>query len=532
MEKMGTRKLCNSFQKLLDHAQQKMDTVKKIVERKMIEESNGGIKNSSQWNKLFAKCEILSVKFQDFRERINEQFYVVRQNKTKLIACSILCSLLSTGPISSAGAMKGFIENNVKPETDTMVNSLVSYENIIADIATKIAGSETQKKQILDLLSNILLGKHQSLSPAPNMNVNVIHSPLHLQNEALSSEVTEQRRMLTFALLEKTAFSIDQVFKTLVGKFPWGKENDSANIKNLWNNLVQGVNFQSFMFNLSQGVQDHFSLPEDPELAEALQRRFVNAGDVEKLNNQIKNQFICEAKKEARKEAFKKTYKTFNPKIPQEIVDQVISAVDKYANKYGVDPRLIMAIIFTESTGNPKCGTGIARGLMQILATNTRADLWNIDNNILFGVEWFLRKQNLEKQKMENGKRKELIKNDPALSQNKTKLNDLVSIWMSHPAQQNTLKLRALNAYNGNKSGKKKSQYTETVLAKFYIFIKRHEERSYAELIKNNPTSIKFKIPTEKQIDGQLDEIAAAPSHPAGTNNQLHPGAFIPEMGL
>ena len=42
------------------------------------------------------------------------------------------------------------------------------------------------------------------------------------------------------------------------------------------------------MFNLSQGVQDHFSLPEDPELAEALQRRFVNADDVEKLNNQIK----------------------------------------------------------------------------------------------------------------------------------------------------------------------------------------------------------------------------------------------------
>ncbi|WP_288221585.1 lytic transglycosylase domain-containing protein [uncultured Clostridium sp.] len=73
-------------------------------------------------------------------------------------------------------------------------------------------------------------------------------------------------------------------------------------------------------------------------------------------------------------------------------MEDIYSAVDKYANKYGVDKNLVLAIIKQESNFNPNAVSSAgAKGLMQIMDFNLDAygvnNPFDIDENIEAGVK-------------------------------------------------------------------------------------------------------------------------------------------------
>ena len=73
-------------------------------------------------------------------------------------------------------------------------------------------------------------------------------------------------------------------------------------------------------------------------------------------------------------------------------IDKIYAAVDKYANSYGVDKNLILAIIKQESNFNPNAVSSAgAKGLMQLMDFNSEAygvkNPFDIDENINAGVK-------------------------------------------------------------------------------------------------------------------------------------------------
>lgn len=73
-------------------------------------------------------------------------------------------------------------------------------------------------------------------------------------------------------------------------------------------------------------------------------------------------------------------------------MDKIYASVDKYANKYGVDKNLILAIIKQESNFNPNAVSSAgAKGLMQLMDFNSEAygvkNPFDIDENINAGVK-------------------------------------------------------------------------------------------------------------------------------------------------
>lgn len=67
-------------------------------------------------------------------------------------------------------------------------------------------------------------------------------------------------------------------------------------------------------------------------------------------------------------------------------------AVDKYSKQYGVDKKLVLAVIKAESNFNPKCVSSAgAMGVMQIMPETAKdlgvTDPFNIDQNIMGGVK-------------------------------------------------------------------------------------------------------------------------------------------------
>ena len=72
---------------------------------------------------------------------------------------------------------------------------------------------------------------------------------------------------------------------------------------------------------------------------------------------------------------------------------QIKASTKKYSVKYGIDEKLILAVIMTESGFNPYAGSsGGCMGLMQLSPTTFRArqvgtNIYNIDQNIHAGVK-------------------------------------------------------------------------------------------------------------------------------------------------
>lgn len=72
--------------------------------------------------------------------------------------------------------------------------------------------------------------------------------------------------------------------------------------------------------------------------------------------------------------------------------EEILAAVEKYANKYGIDKNLVLAIIKQESNFNPNAeSTAGAKGLMQIMDSNSQSygltNPYDIDQNIEAGVK-------------------------------------------------------------------------------------------------------------------------------------------------
>lgn len=67
-------------------------------------------------------------------------------------------------------------------------------------------------------------------------------------------------------------------------------------------------------------------------------------------------------------------------------------AVDKYSKKYGVDKKLVLAVIKAESNFNPNCVSSAgAMGVMQLMPETAKdlgvTDPFNIDQNVMGGVK-------------------------------------------------------------------------------------------------------------------------------------------------
>ena len=86
------------------------------------------------------------------------------------------------------------------------------------------------------------------------------------------------------------------------------------------------------------------------------------------------------------------------PDIEDKLAKRISSAIVKNANKYDLEPELITAIIYKESTFDPKAESSVkAKGLMQVYPKFhkeklkarkiTRDDLYNIKHNIDVGCE-------------------------------------------------------------------------------------------------------------------------------------------------
>ncbi len=79
-----------------------------------------------------------------------------------------------------------------------------------------------------------------------------------------------------------------------------------------------------------------------------------------------------------------------NPRLSQDQADQIADSVIRHSVKYGLDARLVMAVIQIESDFNPHCTSGAgAMGLGQLMRANCEecgiSDPYNIDQNI-FGT--------------------------------------------------------------------------------------------------------------------------------------------------
>ncbi|MDV4149404.1 lytic transglycosylase domain-containing protein [Clostridium sp. AL.422] len=73
-------------------------------------------------------------------------------------------------------------------------------------------------------------------------------------------------------------------------------------------------------------------------------------------------------------------------------MDKIYNAVDKYSSQYGVDKKLVLAIIKQESNFNPNAVSSAgAKGLMQLMDFNSKAygvkNPFDIDENINAGVK-------------------------------------------------------------------------------------------------------------------------------------------------
>lgn len=75
-----------------------------------------------------------------------------------------------------------------------------------------------------------------------------------------------------------------------------------------------------------------------------------------------------------------------------EEMQRIYSAVNKYSKEYGVDPKLVLAIIKAESNFNPNVVSSAgAMGLMQLMPINCEedgvSDPFNIEENIKGGIK-------------------------------------------------------------------------------------------------------------------------------------------------
>ncbi|WP_300383730.1 lytic transglycosylase domain-containing protein [Clostridium sp.] len=81
-----------------------------------------------------------------------------------------------------------------------------------------------------------------------------------------------------------------------------------------------------------------------------------------------------------------------NLSISGENSEEIQAAIEKYANKYGVDKNLVLAIIKQESNFNPNAeSTAGAKGLMQLMDFNSEAygltNPYDINQNIEAGIK-------------------------------------------------------------------------------------------------------------------------------------------------
>lgn len=75
-----------------------------------------------------------------------------------------------------------------------------------------------------------------------------------------------------------------------------------------------------------------------------------------------------------------------------ETMQRIYSAVNKYASEYGIDPKLALAVIKTESDFNPNVVSSAgAMGLMQLMPVNCEedgvSDPFNIEENVRGGIK-------------------------------------------------------------------------------------------------------------------------------------------------
>jgi hypothetical protein len=89
-----------------------------------------------------------------------------------------------------------------------------------------------------------------------------------------------------------------------------------------------------------------------------------------------------------------------NPRIDPIIAEKIGDAIDEYSKKYQLPRKLILSIIYKESTFNPLAKSNVAFGLMQIypkfhpekikaLGIKDQRKLYHIDTNINIGCQIF-----------------------------------------------------------------------------------------------------------------------------------------------
>ncbi|MGL4874615.1 MAG: lytic transglycosylase domain-containing protein [Clostridium sp.] len=107
-----------------------------------------------------------------------------------------------------------------------------------------------------------------------------------------------------------------------------------------------------------------------------------------KGNNKYNNQYVNSSIKDEIK--VDKTDKT-EGSYSNDTKGQIYKAVDKYSKVYGVDRKLVLAVIKAESNFNPKCVSSAgAMGVMQLMPVNVKeegiTDPFDIDQNVRGGV--------------------------------------------------------------------------------------------------------------------------------------------------
>ena len=89
-------------------------------------------------------------------------------------------------------------------------------------------------------------------------------------------------------------------------------------------------------------------------------------------------------------------YATSNNTEDTYLSEEIQELCVKYGDEYGICPELLMAIIESESSGNPKAQNGHCKGLMQInekyhterMKTLGVTDIYGIDGNIHLGADY------------------------------------------------------------------------------------------------------------------------------------------------
>ena len=155
------------------------------------------------------------------------------------------------------------------------------------------------------------------------------------------------------------------------------KEVDAGKEKRLYNRAVSSWDGESFEFN-GKRFDANGSLFEDSQVAK--QKGIQQEQELNTAENNYAETII----------GSKYSHNYGNNSVSKGFSNKYDAKIEQYANKYGIDPNRVKALIMNESVFNPNAVSSTNDyGLMQLNSRYFKGNLTDVDNNLEQGCKYF-----------------------------------------------------------------------------------------------------------------------------------------------